>query len=53
MVGNATVTGLVLFERMNPVIGTALAIADTFSWTDKLYEGIGTLFGDKKETGKE
>jgi RHS repeat-associated protein len=46
-VGNGAITTLTIFERLNPVVGVALAILDITKTSDKIYKGAGKVLGDK------
>ena len=44
--GNLTITGLSLAERINPVTGIITAILDVTGGSDWLYNKIGKALGD-------
>ena len=47
VVGNASITVLAGAGRLNPLVGVGLTILELTVATDKIYEGIGRLAGDK------
>jgi len=46
VLGNAGITALAGFGRLNPVVAVGLTILDLTGATDKIYAGLGKLVGD-------
>lgn len=47
VVGNLGITVFAGMGRLNPLVGVGLTILDLTGATDKIYEGLGKLSGDK------